>query len=55
MSARILWFSSTGSGCSVTDFWGSDAQGARLRRPDDDGNVMDESVVPGGGDLKPNF
>jgi hypothetical protein len=38
-----------GCGCSVTDFWGLDAQGARLRRPDDDGNkVMDESVVPGG-------
>jgi hypothetical protein len=37
-----------GCGCSVTDFWGWDAQGARLRRPDDDGNVMDESVVPGG-------
>jgi hypothetical protein len=35
-------------GCSVTDFWGLDAQGARLRRPDDDGRVMDESVVPGG-------
>jgi hypothetical protein len=35
-------------GCSVTDFWGWDAQGARLRRPDDDGKVMGESVVPGG-------
>jgi hypothetical protein len=33
---------------SVTDFWVWDAQGARLRRPDDDGKVMDESVVPGG-------
>jgi hypothetical protein len=37
-----------GCGCSVTDFWGWDAQGARLRRPDNDGKVMDESVVPGG-------
>jgi hypothetical protein len=37
-----------GCGCSVTDFWGWYAQGARLRRPDDDGKVMDESVVPGG-------
>jgi hypothetical protein len=37
-----------GCGCSVTDFWGWDAQGARLRRPDDDGKVMDESVVPVG-------
>jgi hypothetical protein len=46
--ARALWFSSPGCGCSVTDFWGCDAQGARLRRPDDDGKVMGESVVPGG-------
>jgi hypothetical protein len=37
-----------GCDCSVTDFWGWNAQGARLRRPDDDGKVMDESVVPGG-------
>jgi hypothetical protein len=37
-----------GCGCSVADFWGWDAQGARLRRPDDDGKVIDESVVPGG-------
>jgi hypothetical protein len=43
-----------GCGCSVTDFWGWDAQGARLRRPDVDGKVTDESVVRGGG-LKPNF
>jgi hypothetical protein len=35
-------------GCSVTDFWGWDAQGARLRCPDDDGKMLDESVVPGG-------
>jgi hypothetical protein len=33
----------------VTDFWGWDAQGARLRRPGDNGKVMDESVVPGEG------
>jgi hypothetical protein len=52
--ARTLWFPQPGCGCSVTDFWRWDAQGARLRRPDDDGKVMDESVVPGGG-LKPNF
>jgi hypothetical protein len=37
-----------GCGCSVNDFWGWDAQGARLRRPNDDGKVMGESVVPGG-------
>jgi hypothetical protein len=49
--ARNLWFSSPGCGCSVTDFWSWDAQGARLRRPDDDDKVMDESVVPGGGAL----
>jgi hypothetical protein len=53
--ARTLWFSSPGCGCSVTDFWSWDAPGARLRHPDDDGKVMDESVVPGGGGLKPNF
>jgi hypothetical protein len=35
-------------GYSVTDFWGWDAQGTRFRRPDDDGKVMDESVVSGG-------
>jgi hypothetical protein len=46
--ARTLWFSSPVCGCSVTDFWGWDAQGARLRRPAYDGKVMDESVVPGG-------
>jgi hypothetical protein len=45
----LLWFPTPGCGCSVTDFWGWDAQGARLRRPDDDGKVTDESVVPGGG------
>jgi hypothetical protein len=38
-----------GCGCSVPDFWVWDAQGARLRPPDDDGKVMDEYVVPGGG------
>jgi hypothetical protein len=52
--ARTLWFSSPGCGCSVTDFWVWDAQGALLRRPDDDGKVMGEPVVPRGG-LKPNF
>jgi hypothetical protein len=46
--AWTLWFSSPGCGCSVTDFWGWDAQGARLCHPDDDGKVKDESVVPGG-------
>jgi hypothetical protein len=47
--ARTLWFSSPGCGCGVTNFWGWDAQGARLRSPDDDdGKVIDESVVPGG-------
>jgi hypothetical protein len=38
-----------GCGCSVTDFWGWEAQGARLRRPNDDVKVMDEFVMPGGG------
>jgi hypothetical protein len=33
--ARTLWFSFPGCSCSVIDFWGWDAQGARLRRPDD--------------------
>jgi hypothetical protein len=37
-----------GRGCSVTDFGDWDAQRARLRCPDDDGKVKDESVVPGG-------
>jgi hypothetical protein len=33
---------------SCSDFVVLLPQGARLRRPDDDGKVMDESVVPGG-------
>jgi hypothetical protein len=49
--ARTLWSLPPSCGCSVTDFWGWDAQGARLRRPYDNDKVMDESVVPGGARL----
>jgi hypothetical protein len=41
-----------GCGCNVTDFWGWDAQGTPLRRPDEDGGeVIGESGVQGGGVL----
>ena len=37
-----------GCGDSVADFWGWDAHGARLRRPDDVSGDMQEDEIPGG-------